>query len=63
MAVTKKDFVAIAQIIRQELSNIQDTKPTGVTVIDIANNLALYFKKQNALFSKYKFLKSCGVIR
>ena len=67
--LTKKDFKAIAEIIRNE--SLQNTKPIdgSVSVIfaiqksgsDIAQDLADYSTTQTPRFDRQKFLDACGL--
>jgi len=54
MSVSKKDFEAIAKIIG-EYSWVSPDTFEG-----LANDLADYFKTQNHLFDRRRFMKACG---
>lgn len=57
MSMTRKDFKAIAEIIRKY--NLIGTKD-GVFFYELVNEFATYFKKANSTFDHSKFMKSCG---
>ncbi len=64
--VTKKDFKAIAEIIRKHTIRAGHPDPFLVrTAKDIARiyatNLADYFATQNPRFDRQKFLNACGL--
>lgn len=56
MSMTRKDFNAIAEIIRKYTL-------VGADLLDLhlmTNELATYFKKANPSFDRGKFIKACG---
>lgn len=61
--VTKKDFKAIAEIIKQAEIYCHDTGNYGgiANGKKIANDLADYFATQNPRFDRQKFLDVCGL--
>jgi hypothetical protein len=70
--LTKKDFKAVAEIIRKEVPycRIQGYALQGITQGDnarigtcswIAQNLANYFATQNPRFDRERFMKACGL--
>lgn len=55
MSLTKKHFEGIASAI-----NKADCSNPEYTRLFICENLADYFKSQNAQFDREKFIKACG---
>lgn len=55
--MTKKDFIAIAEIIRQA----KEWESSEAAINDIAEKLALFFKCNNPRFDTQRFLDACGV--
>lgn len=55
MPLSKKDFIAVAEIIRNR--QIVDS---GKSYFLMASNLADYFQSENSLFDREKFLNACG---
>lgn len=58
MAVSKKDYEAIAAILARHTC-----LPDGYVVDGVAYALALYFAEQSPRFDKDRFLKASGVPR
>lgn len=56
MAMTKRDFVAIAEIIKAET---ETTRPQLGT-LEIAKGIARHAKDVNPRFDRAKFLTACG---
>ena len=56
MSMTRKDFEAIAHILREK-GLVIDHKET---IYELANDLARYFKQANPSFDKVKFIRACG---
>ena len=54
--MTKKHYVAIAEIIKSEAM----ATPYGYRA-DIAGKLADYFKQDNPKFDRERFLTACGI--
>lgn len=61
MSVTRKDFEAIAKIIKNETltANVDGFK--YVPSRAIVERLCYYFETQNAQFDRHKFYVACGV--
>ncbi|MCK5611635.1 hypothetical protein KAR91_57725 [Candidatus Pacearchaeota archaeon] len=63
--VTKKDFRAIAEIIKYEYTRYGDTglddSEGKLTAASIAGQLSGYFTEQNPKFDRQKFLNVCGL--
>ena len=57
MSVTKKDFIAIAQIIKGTSFYSGYSGCSRMTALRLAD----YFETQNAQFKREEFLKACGV--
>lgn len=53
--VTKKDFKAVAEIIRKQYED------GGVWCLDFAQKIANYFATQNPRFDCNRFMKACGL--
>lgn len=62
MAISKKDFVAIAKIIREYRDDYGNGKEGQATAAGIARDLADYFKLANGNFNRHRFLEAAGVI-
>lgn len=63
--MTKKDFEAVASIIRQNLPILTDNeydRGRRDAVDNVADDLADYFKSENPHFHRGRFLTSCGLI-
>jgi len=58
--VTKKDFKAIAEIIKNKTSHV-NPQLLFIPTIDLARKLADYFATQNPRFDRQKFLDACGL--
>ena len=58
--ITKKHYIAIAEILRKVSDRNQDTITTLWAVKEITEKLALFFKSDNPNFNKDKFLKAVG---
>ena len=60
MATTKRDFEAVASILR--IVGAGCTSKAGKTTVElVAVNLADYFATQNERFKRDQFLTACGV--
>ena len=58
--MTKKDFEAIAAIIRRlSTIHVPDENGQGM-LLTVTNDLAEYFATVNPNFDRAKFLKACG---
>ena len=63
MRATKKDYVAIAAILADELRHAikHDSHCSAInSVEDIATNLANYFESNSPLFDRDKFIVACN---
>lgn len=56
MSMTRKDFKAIAEIIRKYNLTTHDS----LDLYNLAKDLTVYFKQANPTFDKGKFLKAAG---
>ena len=66
MALTKKHFKAIAEIIRIEtqseaVGNYANKDLINLVCERIANQLSDYFISENSLFDRQRFLNACGI--
>jgi len=65
--MTRKHFVAIARIIRDEMeATLPETSPDFIRgaayeVEEMAKGLADYFARENANFDRQRFLTACGL--
>lgn len=57
MTISKKDYIAIADI----LQNASGLTPSEDTVSDIADDLADYFQKENLAFDRERFLSASRI--
>lgn len=61
MAMSRKDYVAFAEVIALEIkANIPATKAEQA-VIDVAKSMADVFKRDNPNFDRARFLTACGI--
>ena len=58
--LTRKDFKAIAEIIKEETSFVNPYFPF-MYVKNLTDELAGYFKRENPKFDRERFLKACGL--
>ena len=59
--MTRKDFEAIAGIIKKVNDNIDpNLMMTTIYFKDMVDNLSNYFKQSNSAFDKERFIKACG---
>lgn len=56
--LTKQHFNAIADIMRKHCTSTNDLKFKD-ELKTVCEDLAFYFKKQNALFNRERFIKAC----
>lgn len=63
MAVTRKDFEAVAKVIKQERDTAIHIGDEGarITTVGIALGLAHVFAEANPRFDRAVFLKTCGL--
>lgn len=65
--MTKKDYEAVAQVIRVEVVYLRSEKDVDMgdiamnAVRRIADGLCFHFIKDNAAFQKARFLEACGL--
>ena len=68
--MTKKHFISIAKIIKEQLENEQLANPlvsqdikdgAEIAVSCIAESLADYFQDENPAFDRSRFLAACGI--
>ena len=59
--MTRKDYVAMAQVIREEVDNF-DSIPEAMTAIhNITEGMAKVFKQDNERFDYERFISACGL--
>ncbi len=61
---TRKDYKAIASIIKQEwtrFDNVEDSVNPKGAITTIAFNIAKYFDSKNEWFNRDTFIRECGV--
>lgn len=56
MSMTRKDFEAIAEIVRE----YKLQKNQHESVYELTTRLSHYFRQANSTFNKGKFFKACG---
>lgn len=59
--LTKKHFVAIAEILEAERSIQRDISAARIAVSAITFSLADYFAKENPRFNRAEFYRACGM--
>lgn len=57
--MTRKDFEAIAAVLRDHIP-VQG-EAVDITYLDTAVDLADYFETQNPLFDRARFMSACGL--
>ena len=58
MSMVRKDFEAIAKILRER--HLQQLNQDGLDLYLLCEELARYFKKANPTFDKGKFMRNAG---
>ena len=72
MSVSKRDFEAIAEGMREEIAHTRALRDLGhlsieakverdLAAIGVAHRISVYFKTQNPRFDRERFLEACGV--
>lgn len=61
MAVTKRDFEAVAGVIKNLLDDCDDASGED-SLLEIAGMLADYFATQNERFKREMFMSACDII-
>lgn len=69
MAMSKKDYVAVAAAMKTEVDSIKQCLDSGakewysakVAMASVARDLAARFEADNPRFDRAKFLAACGV--
>lgn len=63
--LSRKDYKAIAEIIKQEFTAFDDTGEDDYegkhATISISKRLADYFAAENPQFNRDRFMKACGL--
>lgn len=57
---TRKDYRAIAEIIKEAGEDYNGGTPADVLLISIEEQLADYFESDNPKFKRDKFIKACN---
>ena len=60
MPLSRKDYVAIANIIKNTNDNLGVTDAVETTISEITFNLASYFFASNPAFNREAFYSACG---
>ena len=60
MSMSRKDYVAVAAIIRAEILCYIGTQ-AEVAAVTIGKRMADYFQSDNPRFDRKKFLAACGI--
>lgn len=60
MAMSRRDFVAIAEAIKEEREGRISDPMRDATALEIARGVARHAKQVNSRFDKIKFLTACG---
>lgn len=66
MSTSKRDYIAVARIIRDEVETLPQFEPDDrakEVVTRIANHLADHFAEHHSLFDRKRFLDAAGVGR
>lgn len=58
--MTKKNYVAIAEILAHHAKHYEDIKEFKF-LVDVCDQLADYFEQDNPRFDRERFLSACGV--
>lgn len=58
MSMTRKDFKAIAEILRER--HFKQLNQDGLDLYLLCEELAVYFKKANPTFDRNKFMRASG---
>lgn len=59
--MSKKDYIAFANIIKKAKERDKNNEAAQVIANEIASELAVHFKMDNAAFKAFTFLEACGV--
>lgn len=64
MALSKKDYVAVAHMLAVLMDRAKDWPKEERQVIErIGHDMAMYFASQSQAFDRARFLKACGIDR
>ncbi len=61
MAISKKDIIMTARILRLEQLDIQDGAAIEGSIERLAERFADYFEAENGMFDRGKFFNVCGL--
>ena len=59
--MSKKNYIAIAEIMRKHVEDCEHSPAELVRVELIASSLAGYFASENSRFDRKVFLSACGI--
>lgn len=57
MAMSKKDYEAIAEVIQEAVQKYEEVLPT----VFIAEQIAVYCQVNNPRFDQSRFMEACGI--
>lgn len=63
MATSRKDYIATAKVIREQVeatAKYETAVPIRITLKCVAFDLASHFKASNSNFDRHKFMSACG---
>ncbi len=61
MAMSKKSYVAIAEIVNERVTRLPVTHPARREYVTLVSRLSAHFKADNPSFQADRFEKACGV--
>lgn len=60
--MTRKDYVAIAKVVKSEVNHWDDKQPQVLSAItSIADGLSSVFRADNLNYDRNRFLDACGL--
>lgn len=61
MPVSKKDFIAVAEILKEARENQRRGTPVVFIMDRLNEHFASYFEAENSMFDRARFIKACEV--
>ena len=61
MSVSKKDFVAVAKILKEAREDWRGGTPVECLLNYIEEQIADYFAAENSMFDRERFINACGL--
>lgn len=58
--MTRKDYIAIAEVIKDDADYYGDASDAKVALREVAGALCDVFERGNHMFDRARFLKACG---